>query len=106
MFSAIGLSDFVPENISLMGSLFIESDSNVSIVFHDNPVALLHIASNRSLESINFTLGPGISAVVIPNMGNDSNNSFALVSGTGIQGILKAENGTLSIESSANGTIT
>ena len=106
LFDAIGLKDFVPENISLMGSLFVERDSNVSIVVHDNPVALIHMASNRSFESVNFSLGSGISAVVLPKSGNDSNDSFALVSGAGVQGILTAKNGTLSIESDGLGNFT
>ncbi len=103
IYEAISLGDFAPGNVSLMGSLFVERDSNVTIVAHDNPVALLHMTSNRSFEIMNFSLGPGISAVVIPRIGNDTNDSFALVSGAGIQGILKAENGTLSIESDGLG---
>ena len=105
VFGAVSLGGFVPENITLKGSLFVEEDSNVSIVIHDNPVALLHMTSNGSVESISFVLGAGISAVVLPEMGNDTNDSFALVSGAGIQGILKADNGTLSIGSDENGTI-
>ena len=38
-------------------------------------------------------------------MGNATNDSFALVSGAGIQGIMKAVNGTISIGSDENGTV-
>jgi len=106
LFAGIGLKDFVPGNVSTMGSLFVEEDSSVSIVVHDNPVALLHVSSNRSMEGVNFTLGPGMSAVILPRSGNDTNTSFALVSGTGVQGVLTAKNGTLLSESSAVGSVT
>ncbi|MDD1743373.1 MAG: hypothetical protein LUO85_01965 [Methanomassiliicoccales archaeon] len=103
VFKAIGLLDLVPGNISLMGSLFVEQDSNSTIVVHDNPVVLLHMTSNQSHERMNFSLGPRVSSVVLPRMANDTNDTFALISGAGIQGILKAENGTLSIESDGQG---
>ena len=64
------------------------------------------MSSNRSMESVNFTLGLGVSAVILPRSGNDTNTSFALVSGTGVQGVLTAKNGTLLIKSSDAGSVT
>ena len=61
VFGAVSLGSFVPENVTLKGSMYVEEDSNASIVIHDNPVALLHMTSNGSLESISFTIGQGIS---------------------------------------------
>jgi hypothetical protein len=98
VFSRINLKDFIPNNVSTTGSLIIERDSNASIVLHDNPVALLHMSSNHSMESANFTLAPGMSAALIPRDGNETNISFAMIGGTGIQGILMVRNGTLSIK--------
>jgi hypothetical protein len=106
VFKATGPIDFTPGNISLRGSLFVEEDMNVSIVVHDNPVALMHLTSTRTNERVYFNLGPGISAVVLPKMGNNTVDSYALVSGAGIQGILTAKNGTLSIESDGHGIFT
>ena len=99
VFSRIILDGFIPENVSTSGSLLVESDSNASVVVHDNAVALLHMSSNRSLLSASFTLAPGMSAALLPRSGNEANVSFALVGGTDIQGILMVRNGSLSMES-------
>ncbi len=102
-FSRILVKDFIPNNVSNTGSLFIVRNSNASVAIHDNPVALLHMTSNRSTESINFTLAPGISAALMPRSGNETNISFALIGGIGVQGILMVRNGTLSIETDGTG---
>ncbi len=103
LFSQINLKDFIPTNVSTIGSLIIERNSNASVVVHDNPVALLHVSSNHSMQSANFTLAPGISAALVPRVGDETNISFALIGGTGIQGILMVRNGTLAIETDGTG---
>lgn len=103
VFSRINLKDFNPTNVSTIGSLIIKRNSNSSIVVHDNPVALLHVSSNHSTQSANFTLAPGISAALLPRIGNETNISFALIGGTDIQGILMVRNGTLSVGSDGTG---
>lgn len=102
VFTHIHLKDFVPNNISTTGSILLVRDANASVAVHDNPVALLHVNSNRLTESVNFTLASGMSAALIPS-GNETNISFALISGVGIQGILMVRNGTLSIETDGAG---
>lgn len=106
LFSLINLKGFIPSSISTTGTLLVERDSNASIVVHDNPVALLHMSSNRSMQSANFTLASGISAVVLPTNGNETNISYAWISGTGIQGILMVRNGTLVTEKDGTGATT
>jgi hypothetical protein len=106
VFSHISLKDFAPSNVSVTGTLLVEQDSNASIVVHDNPVALLHISSNRSMQSANFTLAPGISAALLPRGSNETNISYAWISGTGIQGILMVRNGTLEAKGDGAGSTT
>ncbi len=98
VFDSINVIGFIPEGVSIQGSIMLIEGGSVQIMIHDNPTGMIHIVSNGTVATVTLIVSENVQ--VSDGAGIDD-REYVNIDGAGIDAVLATDNGTILMDENA-----
>ncbi len=101
VFQSVELVDFVPDDMGVHGSIMMQDNDTAKMIVHNNPTALLHVATNNSSAALSFLTVEGASVNETEVEGDLAD--VVNVSTSTMNGLIGVANGSIEVEETDSG---